>query len=135
MIRTLSLFEDSVMKIRSSKEVEEVEVGMEGAKDVTKKVLIGMEEGSSNIIMRRFTVRPGGHTPRHQHNYEHLVRVEKGKGVVIDENGKEHEVTVGQNVFVEANKDHQFKNPYEEPFEFICVIPNPERIAHEPLSH
>ena len=68
------------MKINKFDEVEESEVQMEGAEDVTIKILVGPEDGSDNIIMRYFKVRPNGHTPLHKHHYEHIVKVEKGKG-------------------------------------------------------
>lgn len=102
-------------------------VQMAGAKDVTTKILIGPKNDSNNIIMRYFKIMPGGNTPLHAHNYEHLIKIEKGKGIVVDENGKKHEINVGQSLFVEPNEKHQFQNPYNEPFEFICLIPNPEK--------
>jgi quercetin dioxygenase-like cupin family protein len=91
------------------------------------KILIGLTDESDNIIMRQFTIAPEGHTPYHQHNYEHLVKVEKNKGMVVDENGDQHEVQKGQSVFVKANEKHQFRNPFGEDFEFICIIPNPDK--------
>ncbi len=115
------------MKINQNARVAEVPVQMEGTKDVTMKILLGPEDGSNNIIMRYFKILPGGHTTRHSHAHEHLVKIEKGRGVAIDEQGNQHELRVGQSVFVESNREHQFLNPFSEPFEFICIIPNPER--------
>jgi len=114
------------VKIKRNAEVAEVPVQMEGASGVTMRILIGPEDGSNKIIMRYFKVLPGGHTPRHSHNYEHLVKIERGRGLVIDEQGEQHEVRTGQSIFVEPNREHQFRNPFPEPFEFICIIPNPE---------
>ena len=53
------------MKINNNSEIPANEVKMEGAKDVTMKILVGLNDGSDNIIMRHFTVAPGGHTPFH----------------------------------------------------------------------
>lgn len=103
------------------------EVTMEGAHDVKMKILIGIPDGSSNIIMRHFSVSPQGHTPRHQHDYEHVVKIEKNKGIFVDAEGKEHIVTEGMSLYVDPNTDHQFRNPFDQPFEFLCIIPNPEK--------
>jgi quercetin dioxygenase-like cupin family protein len=114
------------MKIKRDSQIEGAVVEMEGAKDVTMKILIGPDDGSQNIIMRLFTVSPGGHTPYHTHDFEHLVKVLAGKGVVVDKDGNKHDLSPGQNVFVEPNEKHQFANPHSEPLEMTCTIPNPD---------
>ncbi len=116
------------MKINNNEEIFAAEVEMEGAMDVKKKVLIGPDDGSDNIIMRHFIIAPGGNTPFHQHNYEHVVKIENNKGIAIDDNGNEYEVKKGQSIFVKPNEKHQFRNPYSEDFEFTCIIPNPEKL-------
>ncbi len=113
------------MKINTNSEVASAVVTMEGAKDVRMKILIGPDDGSDNIIMRHFTIAPGGNTPFHQHNYEHVVKVESNRGIAVDEHGKEFEVSRGQSLYVSPNKLHQFRNPFSEDFEFLCIIPNP----------
>ncbi len=115
------------MKIKRDSEVRAAPVEMEGAKDVAMKVLIGPDDGSENIIVRLFTVSPGGHTPYHTHDFEHLVQVRSGKGTVVDADRIEHELEPGSSVFVAPNEEHQFTNPYDAPFEFTCTILNPER--------
>lgn len=115
------------MKINNNEEIFAADVQMEGAKDVKKKVLIGPDEGSDNIIMRHFIIAPGGNTPYHQHNYEHVVKIENNKGIVIDDKGNEYEVKKGQSIFVVPNEKHQFKNPFNEDFEFTCIILNQEK--------
>jgi len=115
------------MKINNNEEIFATEVKIEGAKDVKMKILIGLNDGSENIIMRHFIIAPGGNTPFHQHNYEHLVKVERNKGIAVDESGNEHEIEKGQSIFVQPNEKHQFRNPFSEDLEFICIIPNPEK--------
>lgn len=115
------------MKINNNKEVPAATVVMEGARDVKMKILIGPADGSENIIMRHFIVAPGGNTPFHQHNYEHVVKIERNKGIAVDENGLEHEVAEGQSLFVEPNVMHQFRNPFDKDLEFLCIIPNPDK--------
>ncbi|MFA5948164.1 MAG: cupin domain-containing protein [Candidatus Gracilibacteria bacterium] len=115
------------MKINDNSEIFADEVKMEGAKDVKMKILIGEKDDSKNIIMRHFIVSPNGHTPYHTHNYEHVIKVENNKGIAVDEDGNEHEVKKGQSLFIKPNEKHQFKNPFNEDFEFICIIPNPNK--------
>ncbi len=115
------------MKINNNKELVAHEVSMEGAKDVKMKILVGPADGSDNIIMRHFIIAPGGNTPFHQHNYEHVVKIESNRGIAVDENEKEFEVKKGQSLFVKPNELHQFRNPFNEDFEFTCIIPNPEK--------
>ncbi|HIJ66334.1 MAG TPA: cupin domain-containing protein [Candidatus Hydrogenedentes bacterium] len=66
-----------------------------------------------------------GTTPYHTHDYEHLVQVKGGRGVVVDERGERHELAAGYSVFVAPNEKHRFANPFSEPFVFACAIPNP----------
>jgi len=115
------------MKINNNEEIFAAEVEMEGTKDVKKKVLIGPDDGSDNIIMRHFIIAPGGNTPYHQHNYEHVVKIESNKGIAVDDNGNEYEVKKGQSIFVKPNEKHQFRNPFGEDFEFTCIILNQEK--------
>lgn len=112
------------MKIKQNNRIKPVEVTTEGYKGIRKKILIGSNDGSKNIIMRYFTIAPGGHSPKHSHNYEHLVKIESGKGIVVGKDDKKVEVSEGYSIFIEANEMHQFQNPFEENFEFICIIPN-----------
>jgi len=112
------------MKIKQNSKIKQVEVAEEGAKNTRKKILIGSNDGSKNIIMRYFTIAPGGHSPKHSHNWEHLVKIESGKGIVVGKDDKKVEVSEGYSIFIEANEMHQFQNPFEENFEFICIIPN-----------
>lgn len=115
------------MVIKKDSDVPDEFMQEEGVKNVFLRVLIGTEDGSLNIIMRYIKILPGGNTPLHSHSHEHVVRIERGKGIIVDENGKENIVTQGQSIFIEGFKRHQFKNPFENPFEFICIIPNPEK--------
>lgn len=116
------------MIFKKDADVKEVPVEEEGAEKVVRKILIGPEDGSANIIMRHFKVFPGGYTPFHSHAHEHVVKIEKGKGIVVDDDGHEIEVSQGQSLLVQGNHKHQFKNLFQEPFEFLCIILNPERM-------
>ena len=53
------------------------------------------------------------------------MKIEANKGIAVDENGNEFEVSKGQSVLVSPDVMHQFRNPFSEDFEFLCIIPNP----------
>ncbi|HOC70499.1 MAG TPA: cupin domain-containing protein [Candidatus Hydrogenedentes bacterium] len=112
------------MIVKHDSSMEFLPVTMEGAMAVTMKIPIGRDDGSENMIMRLFRIAPGGHTPCHTHDYEHLVRVVSGRGTALDESGAVHELALGQSVFICPNEKHQFANPYDVPFEFTCTILN-----------
>ena len=115
------------MKINSNSKILLKEVTMEGAKGVRMKMLVGADDGSVNIFMRHFVIAPGGNTPYHTHDYEHVVKVEKNSGVIVDESGNEHKIKKGHSIFVKPGEKHQFRNPFGEDFEFTCIIPNPDK--------
>jgi len=111
-----------VIIIKQDVDVQTVPMEMEGVEGVFKKVLIGPEDGSDTIVMRHFRVEPGGHTPFHSHEFEHVVKVMSGRGSVYAGPGKETKVTSGQSLFVPGGTMHQFRNLSEEPFDFLCII-------------
>lgn len=94
-----------------------------GYEGVKKQIFIGPKDGSHEISMRYFSVEPGGATPYHQHNFPHLVKVEKGSGIVIDADGKEYNLNVGQLVYIDDNEIHGFKNTGKESFDILCIVP------------
>jgi quercetin dioxygenase-like cupin family protein len=116
------------MILHKDKDVKDIQIDMEGTEGVVKKILIGVEDGSLDIIMRLFRVEPGGHTPRHTHPYPHIVKWISGKGIIVDDMGGENELEVGMSAFIPGNEEHQFRNPYDEDCSFLCIIPNPEKM-------
>ncbi len=85
--------------------------------------LIGRDEKAPYFAMRYFEVEPGGWTVLHRHSHDHGVIVLRGKGKVLL-GQKETEISFGDVVHVSPDEIHQFKNRGDDPFGFICVIPN-----------
>lgn len=110
------------MLIRRAESTEATPITMEGVKDVTMRLMVGRKDGAPNFSMRHFTVEPGGHTPRHQHNYEHEVFIVAGRGRV-EYDGDFHDVKAGDVLFVEPNRMHQFKAAADESLQFLCLVP------------
>lgn len=110
------------MIVKDDRDAAEINLGNAEIKDVLLRVLIGPDDGSNNMVMRYFTVLPGGHTPFHSHEFEHVIRIVRGKGIVQDEEGKEITLEEGQSLFVAEGEKHQFINPFQQPFGFLCII-------------
>jgi quercetin dioxygenase-like cupin family protein len=108
------------MSVKHSHEIDETIVP-QGDK-VTKKVLISAEEGP-NFAMRRFEIQPGGGMPNHTNLVEHEQYVLSGKAT-INVDGQTYQVKAGDVVFIPANVPHWYKTEGDQPFAFLCLIPN-----------
>ncbi len=89
---------------------------------VSKKVLIAPEEGP-NFALRVFTIQPGGKMPNHTNLVEHEQYVLEGRAEVYLD-GRKYSVQRGDAVLIPAGVPHWYINTGDEPFEFICVVPN-----------
>jgi quercetin dioxygenase-like cupin family protein len=118
------------MVIRNIDEVEMTPVKMEGVSGATMAVMVGRADAAPNFAMRQFRVEPGGHTPRHAHDYEHEVFVIEGGGTVLLD-GAERPIRAGDAILVPANEEHQFKSDPEKGLRFLCFVPM-ERDCGEP---
>jgi quercetin dioxygenase-like cupin family protein len=95
---------------------------MEGVKDLIKQIPISKADGTPNFSFRVFTIAPGGHTPYHQHGFEHLNYVIEGRGEVVKEKGSEP-ITKGDFVLVLPGEVHQYRNNTNDPLVIICAVP------------
>ena len=103
-------------------DVEGIPYDTEGIRSAEKHILIGEKEGAPNSIMRYFNLAPGGHSKLERHPQEHEALIIRGKGKVqIGDN--DFIVKPFDAVFIDGNELHQFSNPFDRPFGFICVIP------------
>jgi len=87
-----------------------------------KQVLISSDE-APNFAMRKFTIEPNGSMPLHTNEVEHEQYVLNGKA----------EVMIGDELFLVKKDDvvyipngvkHNYKTIGDEPFEFLCIVPN-----------
>lgn len=103
--------------------ITQQQIQAESVTNTTGAKVIGPTQGWADHTLRLFRLGPQGHTPRHQHDWEHVSYITSGKGrLTIGE--FTHEVAQGDFAFVPPNTPHQFQNPYAEDFEFICIVPN-----------
>lgn len=88
----------------------------------TIQVLIGAEE-APHFAMRRFVMEPGGGMPRHTNAVEHEQYVIRGRARVgIGDDV--HEVRAGDVLYIPAKTPHWYEAQGDEPFEFLCMVPN-----------
>ena len=111
------------MRVQNYQDVDMKDVEMEGATGCRVRQLVGQVDQAPNFAMRQFEVAPGGHTPKHFHDYEHEVFVLEGEGVVVD-GDQEQPLASGDVVYVAPNDVHQFRNTGDSPMRFLCLIPN-----------
>ena len=95
---------------------------MEGAKGIFKQIPISKADGTPTFSFRVFTIEPGGHTPHHNHPFEHLNYIIEGTGTVIEGN-LAHEIKKGDFVMVPPGETHQYRNPSTSPLVMICAVP------------
>ena len=112
------------MKICNLGTTEKIPVNMEGAEKAYKQVPVSKADGSPNFSFRVFTLEPGGHTPYHEHDFEHANYVIEGNGVVVDRDGEETEIKKGDFALILPGEKHQYKNTSEsQPLIMICAVP------------
>lgn len=108
------------MSVKKLSEVAAVEVPA-GYK-TSMQVLISSEEGP-HFAMRRFVIEAGGAMPLHTNTVEHEQLVLGGKAEVKIGNDIYH-LKKDHVVFIPAGVPHYYKNTGDEPFEFLCLVPN-----------
>ena len=100
--------------------MEKVEAGT----NTFKQVLISAKE-APHFAMRRFIIDVGGSMPKHTNTVEHEQLVLRGRAR-IGIGDRVYLVEKDTVVFIPANVAHWYENIGDEPFEFLCLIPNKE---------
>ncbi len=113
------------MKLKHYSEIPLEEVTMEGAEGSYIRWLIAEKDGAPNFAMRMFEVLPGGHTPFHEHDWEHENFIVSGEGVLETEEG-EKPFREGDILYIQPHYKHSYKNTGTSTLKFLCLIPHPE---------
>jgi quercetin dioxygenase-like cupin family protein len=116
--------------IRNLAEAVTKPVEMAGVNGVQMAVMVGRGDGAPNFALRQFVVEPGGHSPRHSHDYEHEVYIVSGSGTVLLD-GAERPIRAGDVVYVPADHEHQFRAAVggsggaaeKGGMTFLCLVP------------
>ena len=108
------------MPVKKFSDVEATKI--ESAVDTTIQVLISSDE-APNFAMRRIVMQPDGSMPKHTNTVEHEQLVLGGRARVGI--GKEvYEVEKDDVVFIPAGMPHFYETIGDEPFVFLCSVPN-----------
>jgi quercetin dioxygenase-like cupin family protein len=111
------------MIIKKTSDVAAKAVQMEGAKNVSVRVIFGPDDKAPTFAMRIFELDGGGHTPYHNHPFEHEVIILSGQVAVVTEKGP-RPLEAGDMILVMPNEQHQFKNLSEtQKASFMCLVP------------
>ncbi|MEJ2052738.1 MAG: cupin domain-containing protein [Calditrichaceae bacterium] len=108
------------MSVKHAKNIKKETV--KAGKKTTKQVLISSIE-APNFAMRKFILRPGGSMPNHTNTVEHEQYVLNGQAE-ISIRGEIYHVKKDDVVFIPAHTEHSYKVTGNQPFEFLCVVPN-----------
>lgn len=112
------------MYITALDRVKKTELVMEGAVKVWKQIPLGRSEDVPGFSFRVFTIEPGGHTPYHSHDFEHLNYIIEGQGAVVDRDKREHLIKQGDFVLVKPGETHNYiNNSGDKNLVVICAVP------------
>jgi len=116
------------MRINNAADVpaETVEAGAEG---VCIQWLLDESHGAPHFSLRRFTIAPGGFTPLHAHDWEHVVYILDGQGAVV-EGEREHPFRPDDAILVPPGCTHQFRNTGAANLRLLCLVPNGPATQH-----
>ena len=103
-------------------DVELEEPTEKGIKDLKIRWLISKKDGAENFAMRLFEIKPGGHSPLHQHDWEHEVFILEGEGIAKDKE-QEKPFKQGDVFYISPMEWHQLVNTGKNDLKFLCLIP------------
>ncbi|UCE25583.1 MAG: cupin domain-containing protein [Candidatus Zixiibacteriota bacterium] len=110
------------MPVIKYEQIQMSDAVMDGAARVLKAVAVGPQEGWDDYVLRVFRLGPGGYSPKHRHDWEHVNYVIAGHGRLTI--GKETtELDPGDFAFIPPETEHQYENAGDDDFEFICIVP------------
>ncbi|MCA1933260.1 MAG: cupin domain-containing protein [Calditerrivibrio sp.] len=110
------------MFIKHLNDIEKIYYNGDNIKDVVKQVAISPANGWEGNVMRIFTVKAGGFTPKHNHDWPHINYIIEGEATLhID--GKDYDVKAGVVGFIPNNVTHQFIANKGQDVKFICIVP------------
>jgi quercetin dioxygenase-like cupin family protein len=113
--------QESSPLVRRAADIEYDPVG--AAEGMEKGVLLGPEQGTPGLAIRRFVLAPGATVPEHTNEIEHEQYVLEGE-YVVGIAGEEYTVSAGDAIHIPAGAVHWYRNEGSEPGAFICAVPN-----------
>ena len=121
------------MKVIHYDQVPLEPVNAEGSAGTMIRWLIAQRDGARNFALRMFEVEPGGHTPFHDHTWEHEVYVLSGNGFLRTERG-DLPFAANDVIYVDPELRHAFHNSGADQLKFLCIIPHEEPLVKKSLN-
>jgi quercetin dioxygenase-like cupin family protein len=118
------------IKVRKLSEEPGVDEQEEGYSGVNSIWAVLKREDLAGFSSRFFRIEPGGHTPVHAHDREHVAVVIRGK-VRVDGGPYITEAGEGSIIDVPPKIQHRFSNPAKEGLVLLIMNLFPEPSAHE----
>jgi len=113
---------ESKAKVCHYTDVPATIVGAEAPGARMRWLIDDTHDGAPVYALRMVEIEPGGHSPHHNHPYEHENFVVEGRGRVFI-NGTWHDLKPGDIVFVPPGVEHEYANAGDATFKFLCGIP------------
>jgi quercetin dioxygenase-like cupin family protein len=110
------------MHITDLDKVKKTIPDMKGADRLFKQIPISSNDGTPTFSFRVFTIEPGGHTPFHNHPFEHLNYIIEGAGELVQTDGNT-KIKKGDFLIIMPNESHQYRNNSDAPLIMICAVP------------
>jgi quercetin dioxygenase-like cupin family protein len=85
-----------------------------------RQVLVGREDGATQVELRHFTIPVGGASALEHHPHEHAIMVLTGQAEVQLGDVVAH-ANPGDVIFVSADEVHQLRTVGGEPLAFLCT--------------
>jgi ribulose-bisphosphate carboxylase large chain len=89
--------------------------------NIIRQTLIGNHGETTKFHVRYFEIASGGYSSYEMHRHEHVVIGVRGKGLCIIDKRK-YKIDFLDTLYIEPNAPHQLRNPYDEPFGFLCIV-------------
>lgn len=121
------------MKVIHYNQVPLEPVNVEGSAGTMIRWLIAQKDGAPNFALRMFEVEPGGHTPFHEHTWEHEVYVLSGNGFLRTQRG-DLPFAANDVIYVDPELQHSFHNSGPDQLKFLCIIPHEEPLVKKSLN-
>lgn len=99
------------------------------AKGAKGKIMIGSQDDAKHFVFRYFRIEPGGYsTIDDTHAHDHGVMILHGRALAHI-GGKVEEVGPHDVIYIEPWMPHHLETLGDEPFGFLCVIPNKDMLT------
>ena len=104
-------------------EVPETRMTKPGFQGMTARFALTLDDGCPRYAMRMMEFEPGGCTSLHAHPEEHEFYFLEGEPAIVDGEGRETRLKIGDFVYTLPGEPHQLRNLGSTPMRVICTIP------------